>query len=315
MLPRVLRTVAASAALAGILLISPTPAAGQQPVQAPGKAAAPRPPSTQITAEQMAQALAMQQPSSEDAQRTRDQFMDLLRRYSPSVGRVFKIDPTLLTNPDYMSAYPAVTAFLVQHPEITRNPSFYLEPVRFSSDSYETPRSRSYDLMRNMMDWVGGLAVATIIVSTIVWLIRSLIDYRRWIRLSKVQTEAHTKLVDRFTQNEELLAYVQSPAGAKFLESAPIALDPGARRVGAPFSRILWSAQAGMVLLAGGIGLRYVSLVVTDPEAVEPFMAMGLFGMAIGLGFVVSAGVSYVLSKHLGLFNGSARPDNLGAGH
>jgi hypothetical protein len=309
MLSKVLRTSAAIAALTGILYYPQ--AAAAQTAAAPKQAGTAAAPARQITAEQVAQALAMQPPSNEDADRTRDQFMDLLRRYSPSVGRVFKLDPSLLTNPEYMTTYPAITAFLVQHPEITRNSAYYLEPVRFATDYNETPRSRSYDLMRNMLDWVGGLSIAAIIVSTLVWLIRSLIDYRRWIRLSKVQAEAHTKLVDRLTQNEELLAYVQSPAGAKFLESAPIALDPGSRRIGAPFTRILWSAQAGLVLMAGGLGLRYVATVITDLDAKEPFMAMGIFGMAIGFGFVVSAAVSYVLSKHLGLFTQPKPSENL----
>jgi hypothetical protein len=83
--------------------------------------------------------------------------------------------------------------------------------------------------------------------------------HRRWGRLAKVQAEAHTKLLDRFTANDELIAYVQSPAGSQFLQSAPIALDPGARRMGAPFNRILWSVQAGLVLGMAGLGLRFIS--------------------------------------------------------
>ena len=32
-----------------------------------------------------------------------------------------------------------------------------------------------------------------------------LVDHRRWLRQSKVQTEVHTKLLDRFTSNDDLL--------------------------------------------------------------------------------------------------------------
>jgi len=39
---------------------------------------------------------------------------------------------------------------------------------------------------------------------------------------AKVQAEAHTKLLDRLTSNDELLAYVQSSAGSRFLQSAPM---------------------------------------------------------------------------------------------
>jgi hypothetical protein len=115
-----------------------------------------------------------------------------------------------------------------------------------------------------------------------------------------VQTDAHTKLLDRFTANEDLLAYIQSPAGAKFLESSPIALDAAPRSVGAPLGRILWSVQGGVVLVAGGIGLEVVSGRVTD-SASQPLQALGVLAIALGLGFVISAIISFVISRRLGL--------------
>jgi hypothetical protein len=130
--------------------------------------------------------------------------------------------------------------------------------------------------------------------------IRTTIDYRRWNRLTKVQTDVHTKLVDRFTSNEELLAYVQSPAGSKFLESAPILLDAGPRTMGAPLGRILWSGQAGMVLAALGIGLEMVAGRVSGDVA-EQLHVLGVLAIALGLGFVISAIISFVISHRLGL--------------
>jgi hypothetical protein len=156
-----------------------------------------------------------------------------------------------------------------------------------------------------MMVSVAVVAVVGTILATLAWIIRTLIDYRRWHRLSKVQSEAHAKLLDRFTANDELIAYVQSPAGAKFLQSAPISLDPGTRTLGAPFSRILWSVQAGLVLAAGGLGLYYVSGKV-EQDVMQPLFAMGVLAMSLGVGFVISAAVSFGLSRKLGLFDGSA---------
>ena len=70
----------------------------------------------------------------------------------------------------------------------------------------------------------------------------------------QVHTEVHDKLMDRFTANEDLLAYMQTPAAQRFLESAPLPNDSPSRPVGAPFSRILWSVQVGVVLAAGALG-------------------------------------------------------------
>src|SRR5436305_1395213 len=57
------------------------------------------------------------------------------------------------------------------------------------------------------------------------WLARLIADHRRWLRAARTQSEAHSKLLDRLTSNEELLAYIQTPAARHFLESAPMPLD------------------------------------------------------------------------------------------
>ena len=60
-------------------------------------------------------------------------------------------------------------------------------------------------------------------IGTLAWLLRSALDYRRWLRAMKIQTDAHTKIVDRLASNEDLLAYMQSPVGQRFLSASPMA--------------------------------------------------------------------------------------------
>jgi hypothetical protein len=129
-----------------------------------------------------------------------------------------------------------------------------------------------------------------------------IVTHRRWNRLSKVQYEVHNKLLDRFTSNEDLLAYVQTPAGKRFLESAPIPLQDEAPSLSAPFSRILWSVQAGVVLGTGGVGSLYVSTRFIE-EPAQFFMVIGVLGIALGAGFIVSAIAAYLLSRKLGLLD------------
>jgi len=246
-------------------------------------------------------------PSDTDiasAQRVRQQFEDLLKRFPPAVGRVLKNDPSLFGNDAYLQPYPGLVAFLAQHPEVKRNPAYFLDNVSSGDDYYRpSEQARMWDDMFTSMAVV--LVVGTALAA-ITWIIRTFLDYRRWHRLAKVQAEAHTKLLDRFTANDELLAYVQSPAGSRFLQSAPIALDEGGTRaLAAPFSRILWSIQAGLVLAAAGLGLYWVSSRV-DQEATQPLFTLGILALSIGGGFVVSAVVSFLLSKRLGLFDAAA---------
>jgi hypothetical protein len=246
--------------------------------------------------------------SEQDATETRQQLQTLMDRYPPALGRVLRLDPSLLNSGAYLATYPALAEFLARHPEVTHDPAYYLSFVRGageSSPSLDTPRSESAMLWQQMME---GLAVGVVfltVMGTFAWLVRLLVDYRRWSRLAKVQTDAHNKLLDRFTANDELLAYMRTPAGSRFLESTPIALDPGHRAIGAPFGRILWSIQAGVVLAAAGLGLQYVSS-RAQGAAAEPIFALGILGLALGAGFVISAVVAYALSRRLGLFEPAA---------
>lgn len=241
--------------------------------------------------------LAVEQP---DAQRAKEELSALLEHYPPSLRGVLALDPSLLSNQSYLAPYPALINFLNAHPEIARNPSFYLGEGVLPG-SHQDAASQILDMWRNVLDGLGIFAGFGLAVGVLVWLIRTLVDYRRWSRLSKIQTDAHTKLLDRFTANEDLLAYIQSPAGAKFLESSPISLDAAPRNVGAPLGRILWSVQGGVVLIAGGIGLHIVGGRVTDAPAAQSLHALGVIGIALGVGFVISAIISFVISQRLGL--------------
>jgi hypothetical protein len=244
--------------------------------------------------------LTVEQP---DAQRAKDELSALLDHYPPALRGVLALDPSLLDNQSYLAPYPALVSFLNTHPEIARDPAFYVGEGAIPR-AHQDPASQVLDMWRDMLNGLGIFAGFSLAVGLLVWLIRTLVDYRRWSRLAKVQTDAHTKLLDRFTANEDLLAYIQSPAGAKFLESSPIALDAGPRSVGAPLGRILWSVQGGVVLIAGGLGLHIVAGRFVDAASLaasQSLHALGVIGIALGLGFVVSAIVSYAISRRLGL--------------
>ncbi|HVP00042.1 MAG TPA: hypothetical protein VMT15_18350 [Bryobacteraceae bacterium] len=234
-----------------------------------------------------------------DSQRVRAELSHLLDRYPPSLRRVLQLDPGLLGNQGYLAPYPALVNFLAAHPDIARNPSFY---IGVPEEPYRPPdhAAQVLDMWKDVAAGLAALTAFSLGITLLVWLTRTLVDYRRWNRLAKVQTDVHTKLMDRFSSNNELLAYIQSPAGSRFLQSTPIMLDDGPRSVGAPLGRILWSLQGGVVLLAGGIGLFVVSGRVSE-DAAQPLHALGVLGIALGLGFVASAIISYVISQRLGL--------------
>ena len=236
-----------------------------------------------------------------DAEATRERLRVLLERHPPSLAQVFRIDPTLLVNADYLAPYPELAAFLAAHPEVARNPAYFVGTM-YESAWERDPHQAALRMWENVLQGVFILSMFLVVTGVLVWLVRTVVDYRRWLRLTRIQTETHTKLLDRLTSQEDLLGYMQTPAGRRFLESAPIALDAASRPLGAPLSRVLWSVQAGLVLALGGLGMLVVSARAI-PEVAQGLWAIGIVALAIGGGFVLSAVVAYVLSRRMGLFD------------
>ena len=241
-----------------------------------------------------------------DAQRTQQELTNLLQHYPPSLRGVLALDSSLLSSESYLAPYPALGSFLHAHPEIARNPSFYIGEPEPRGEP-EALRERNNARVEEIVTDLSILAGFSLAICLIAWLIRTLIDYRRWNRLTNVQIEVHSRLMDRFTSNEDLLAYIQSPAGSKFLESAPITLDAGPRSVAAPMARVIWTVQAGVVLVAAGIGLEIVSGRVRYQVGL-PLHTLGVLGIALGLGLVISAIISFMLSRRLGLMERESAP-------
>jgi hypothetical protein len=240
-----------------------------------------------------------------DAERTKQELSNLLQRYPPTLRQVLALDSSLLSNQPYLAPYPALANFLNAHPEVLRNPSFYIG----APERNRPPDSRA-EVARQWEEMVTDVAVLTgfsLAMCLIAWLIHSFIDARRWSRLTNIQTEVHKKLMDRFTSNEDLLAYIQTPAGSKFLESSPIVLDGGPRTVAAPVSRILWTVQGGVVVIAVGAGLEIIGGRVPF-DVGQPLRALGVLGIALGLGLVASAIISFMISRRLGLMERPSAP-------
>jgi hypothetical protein len=240
-----------------------------------------------------------------DANRTRAQLHQLFQQYPPSVLEILRLDPTLLTNQTYLTPYPALAAFLGQHAEVAHNPLYFLGSPRSGFASPGDPATRRFEMVQEVLAGLAFFIAFMAFVSVVVWVIKMAIEHRRWLRMSRVQTETHAKLLDRFTSNEDLLAYVQSPAGRRFVEFAPVYAAPAA---GAPLGRILWSVQAGIVGSLIGLGFLFLSRRAAADTAgladVAPvFFMIGVVALAGGLGFVISAAASYFLSRQLGLFS------------
>ena len=128
-------------------------------------------------------------------------------------------------------------------------------------------------------------------LSWVVWVVAT--NIRRSKTASAV-ANLHSKLLDRCTASNDLLMYLESESGRRFLESAT-------SETANPFPRILNAIQAGAILVLFGIAVVLVRLAFDETGARQAFLLLGSAALAIGAGFLISAGISYTLCKSWGL--------------
>jgi hypothetical protein len=265
-------------------------------------------------------AAAAVRPTSDDADSAaiQDQLIKLLR-LSPTLTAVVARDPSLLSDKDYVArSNPELAQFLVAHPEVVRNPDFYLFshlPHGNGRRSEELERSIWPDLVPDpqqnsalsemvgpMAAWLFGLSL----LGSFLWLLHMFLENRRWNRIFRLQTEVHSKLIDRFGNNQELLTYMGTEAGKRFLEAAPIPMDfnHGQERMPNAVARVLTPLQIGVVVTLLGIGLLMLRHV--DSSLAIPLLVFGIVVLMPGLGFIISAGIAWYLAGRLDLMPESA---------
>jgi hypothetical protein len=282
----------------GLVLALLTTAAASEARQPARQVTPPAPQRPQPPAAPGPSSPGMFMPETRDARETRDRLNEIFNQYPPSVREVLRMDPTLMYRPDYIANYPMLAAFLEQHSEIAHNPSFFVGERRFDEQN-NNPRMELVRALHNAVEFAGTILIVMTITAGIVFLVKTVVEHWRWQRAIKAQNDLNTKLIDRFASSEGLLAYLQSPQG-KMLTEGPLP-QTAPRAMGAPLSRIFWSLQSGIVLGALGSGLIFVSGTSGEPEVVNFLHGVGVVVLMIGIGFAVSAVVSYVLSQRLGL--------------
>ena len=245
-----------------------------------------------------------------NADQLRYEFDQVLRQYPPTLRDVLRLDPSLLTDQAYLASYPALAAFVQRHPQVARNTRFYVGEsyVRAPLDG----PGRALDLWNRTIETIAVSATILLVVVGLAWLVRTLLDHRRWLRSSRLQVEVHQKLFDRLASNDDLMTYIQTPAGQRFLEASPAIVDvsPSPKAVSAPINRILWSVQIGIVLIPLGLGLQWVARNVIE-EIAQLLWFVGVLAVTLGIGFVGSAGVAYFISKRLGLIPDGVKAHDL----
>ena len=255
--------------------------------------------------------------SDQELESTQEQLMQLLRT-SPTLTSVVARDPSLLSNQEYVNRNnPQLAQFLEQHPDIARNPEYYLfTRLNFEggrrSQALERavwpdlpgpsgPASGSTEFMRDL----SPLLAFGFFLAAAYWVLRQLLENRRWSRIFKLQSEVHAKLIERFSSAQELASYMETEAGKRFLEAAPIPIGiENDKRMPNAVARVLTPLQIGVVMVLLGVG--FFLLRDVNPDIHIPMLVLGTVALMPGIGFILSAGITWVLAGRLGLIPDSA---------
>jgi hypothetical protein len=133
------------------------------------------------------------------------------------------------------------------------------------------------------------------------WIVWVLFSSIRRYKIAKFQADVQSRLLHQLESGQNLLAYVETPAGQQFVKDLS---TERTERTG-PYQRILSSTQAGIILTIFGSALLILRTKVYGGE--EPLTVFGTLAVALGLGFCVAAAASYFLSRSFGLFDRETR--------
>ena len=136
-----------------------------------------------------------------------------------------------------------------------------------------------------IMVFGGTVAVFWVVFSTI-----------RRLKVARTQAEVHSRLIEKVGSSQEFLTFLDSESGKQLVAS--IGIEQPSRN---PYNRILASVQAGVILVCVSIALLFLG--VSYADVAEGFKVLGGLGLALGIGFLISAGLSYRLSKSFGLLD------------
>jgi Ca2+/Na+ antiporter len=144
------------------------------------------------------------------------------------------------------------------------------------------------------MDFIAPLIGFLGTMYLIGWVVSTIVEGRRRMQAVKARAELNNRILEKYGSGREFVEFMQSDAGRRFLDS--VTAEPSS-----PTTRVLGSVQKGVIATLLGLGLILVSslrLLGSDTSILTVF---GILALSLGVGFLISAFLSYRLSRSLGL--------------
>jgi hypothetical protein len=115
------------------------------------------------------------------------------------------------------------------------------------------------------------------------------------------RSEERTRILERFSSGQEMIEFLNSSAGARYLELL-------GERVSHPIKALSATVAAGIISIFAGGAFQIVSRFVPDYIQMG-FRTAGTLGLLVGVGILASAAISAWLYRRAGLMPPASRRD------
>ncbi|ANM31804.1 hypothetical protein ABI59_22940 [Acidobacteria bacterium Mor1] len=129
-------------------------------------------------------------------------------------------------------------------------------------------------------------------ITGVFWTLHNIFKTLTHRRELKAMVNFHDKLFDKLSDPADVRALLESTASERLFDSL------GRERNGNVHRRVLFGLQAGAVLGIAGMAMLALGIYYRGDEG---FVVMGILLGALGMGFLLSSGISYRLSRQWGL--------------
>jgi len=130
-------------------------------------------------------------------------------------------------------------------------------------------------------------------ILTFGWVVYTIVEGLRRKERMRTFTEFYGRLLDRMSSPKDFGDFLQTTGGQRFLETLSV-------ERGHPVERVLKAIQVGLVTLMLGLGCVAASSQVQWDDRAS-LRVFGIIFMMTGVGFLLSATVSFGITKSMGM--------------
>ena len=158
--------------------------------------------------------------------------------------------------------------------------------------------------LHHFMEDLSPIVIGVVLTLATAWVIAVIVRAFKEKSILQTRAELYNRLLDKFGSANEFVEYLESETGRQFVEEITV-------QSAAPTNKILGSIQRGVILVLVGFGSLFLGNFFDNTLGGDLYIVLTVGGtiiLMLGIGFLISTGIAYRLSKSWGLIGAEAKP-------